>query len=111
LGAISLLIIADVVHMLRCKMMRWSGVMSAGKFGQAFVAAVSVPWNAFVAAFLYFTLLTAAVIGGADFSFLVMAFAYLLPVSLYAAVLASRALHALAAITIDIDHAPHAVIR
>jgi hypothetical protein len=97
--------------MLRCKMMRWSGVMTAGKFVQASVAAVSVPWNAFVGAFLYFTLVTAAVIGGADFSRLVMAVVYLLPVSLYAAVLVSRALHALSAITIDIDHAPHAVIR
>jgi len=85
--------------------------MSAGSFGRGFVAAFVVPWNGFVAAFLYFVLLTAAVIGGADFSRLVMAVAYLLPVSLYAVVLASRALHALAAITIDIDHAPHAVIR
>ncbi len=85
--------------------------MSAGRLVQVSVAAVSVPWNAFVAAFLYFVLLTAAVIGGADFAPLVMAVAYLLPVSLYAVVLASRALHALSAITIDIDHAPHAVIR
>jgi predicted benzoate:H+ symporter BenE len=81
------------------------------KLGRTVVAAVSVPWDAFVGAFLYFTLLTAAVIGGADFSRLVMAVAYLLPVSLYASVLVSRGLHALSAITIDIDHAPHAVIR
>jgi predicted benzoate:H+ symporter BenE len=85
--------------------------MSAGRFGEVLVAAVSVPWNAFVGAFLYFTVLTAVVIGGADFSRLVMAVAYLLPVSLYASLLVSRGLHALSAITIDIDHAPHAVIR
>jgi len=85
--------------------------MAAGNLGRGFVAAVVVPWNAFVAAFLYFTLLTAAVIGGADISRLVMAVAYLLPLSLYTSLLVSRALHALSAITIDIDHAPHAVIR
>jgi len=85
--------------------------MSAGNLGRGFVAAFVVPWNAFVAAFLYFTLVTAAVIGGADISRLAMAVAYLLPFSLYASVLVSRALHALSAITIDIEHAPHAVIR
>jgi predicted benzoate:H+ symporter BenE len=85
--------------------------MSAGKVVQVSVAAISVPWNAFVGAFLYFTVLTAVVISGADISRLVMAVAYLLPLSLYASVLVSRALHALSTITIDIDHAPHAVIR
>jgi hypothetical protein len=82
-----------------------------GKLGRNFVVAVSVPWNGFVGAFLYFTVLSIAVIGGVDFSPLVMAVAYLLPVSLYASLLVSRGLHALSAITIDIDHAPHAIIR
>ncbi len=85
--------------------------MSASRMSQGFVSAVAVPWNAFVAAFLYFTLLTAATLGGADFSRLTMAVAYLLPVSLYAAMLVSRALHALSTVAVRIDHAPHALIR
>jgi hypothetical protein len=97
--------------MLHRKMMIRSAAMSASRIGQGFVSAVAVPWNAFVAAFLYFTLLTAATIGGADFSRLTMAVVYLLPFSLYAAMLVSRALHALSAVAIHIDHTPHALIR
>ncbi len=85
--------------------------MSASRVGRNVVAAVSVPWSLFVAAFLYFVLLSAAVIGGADFSATTMAVAYFLPVVAYAGILLSRAVHALGAVVIHIDHAPHAVIH
>jgi hypothetical protein len=55
--------------------------------------------------------LTAAVLGGADFSAATMSVAYLLPVGAYALVLVSRAVHALSSVVIHIDHAPHAVIH
>ncbi len=85
--------------------------MTAIRVHRNIAAAVSVPWNLFVAAFLYFVLLTAAVIGGADFSATTMMVAYLLPVGAYAAILVSRAVHALGAVVIHIEHAPHAVIH
>jgi len=73
--------------------------------------AVALPWNAFVAAFLYYTLLTLFVIGGADLGAGLMAVAYILPPALYAGLLLTRALKAIASIEIDIFHTPHALLR
>jgi hypothetical protein len=76
----------------------------------AVVAAFAVPWNAFVAAFVYYTLLTMIAIGVADVAAAFMAVAYLLPVTLYAAVLAGRAVRALAALPVEIAHTPQALL-
>jgi hypothetical protein len=73
--------------------------------------AVALPWNAFVAAFLYYTLLTVVVIGGADLGAGVMAVAYILPPALYAGLLLARAVRAISSIEIDLFHTPHALLR
>jgi len=75
------------------------------------LAAVALPWNAFIAAFLYYTLLTLVAIGGGDLAGGVMAVAYLLPVGLYAGMLVARGIHALAALPIEIGETPHALMR
>jgi len=75
------------------------------------VAAVSPPWNGFVAAFLYYTLLTLITIGGVDLSFAFMVVSYALPVAAYGALLATRAARALAAMPIEIGETPHALAR
>ena len=85
--------------------------MIEANLGHRLASGLSLPWNAFVAVFVYFTVLTAAVIGSADFSTLIMAVAYLLPVGLYAGVLASRAVHALTLVDIHFHRTPHAVLR
>ena len=79
--------------------------------GRRLASGVSLPWSAFVAVFLYFTVVTACVIGGADFTPPVMAVAYLLPASLYLGILASRAVHALGSVDIHFHRTPHAVLR
>lgn len=58
--------------------------------------AFAVPWNAFVAAFLYYTLLACLALGGVSPGVPVVAIAYLAPVVVYVGTLASRALHAVA---------------
>jgi len=73
------------------------------------LTAFGVPWNAFVATFLYYVLLALCVVGDAGFSPLVMAVAYLVPVVCYVAMLLSRGLHALAALPIDLGETPHAL--
>ncbi len=77
--------------------------------GFQILSAVMVPWNAFVAAFLYYTILTLLVLGIANLPALFIAVAYLLPVGLYAGLLASRAIRALAALPIDLGETPHAL--
>lgn len=67
-------------------------------------AAVSVPWNAFIAAFLYYTLLTLASIGLAELPGLFVAISYLLPLALYAGVLIVRAVRALEALPVEIGY-------
>ncbi len=81
--------------------------MSATRIGRS----LALPWNGFVALFVYVTLLTATVIGGADLSVPAMLAAYLLPVAVYAAILVSRAVHALGAVDIHFHRAPHAIVR
>jgi hypothetical protein len=77
--------------------------------GAGLRAALMVPWNAFVAAFLYYTLLTLLAIGVADLPNLFVAVAYLLPPAAYLGLLATRAVNALAALPIDIGETPHAL--
>ena len=77
----------------------------------ALAGAVSVSWSAFVGVFLYYTALTLVAIGAAELSVTFVATAYLLPVALYAIVLANRAVRALAAVQIDIGHTPEALLR
>ena len=75
------------------------------------ISAVSLPWNTFVAAFLYYTALTLVLIGTSGLSGLFVALAYLTPVALYAAVLANRAVRALADLQIDIGRTPQTLLR
>ncbi len=89
--------------------MAYAQSLSPRSRGAAVFAAVLVPWNAFVAAFLYYTLLTLIAIGVADLPAMFVAVAYLLPVALYAGLLVFRAVHALAALPIDISDTPHAL--
>ena len=60
--------------------------------------ALAMPWNSFVAAFLYYTLLALAAVGGASPGGPVVATAYLAPVVAYLAALANRAVRALASL-------------
>jgi hypothetical protein len=57
---------------------------------QAAAALVTVPWNAFVAAFMYYTLLTALVLGGISPSLAVVGTAYLAPIVAYFVTIAAR---------------------
>lgn len=75
------------------------------------VAAFSVPWDAFVAAFLYYTLLTLIAIGVAELSVTFITVAYLLPAAAYAVFLTARGVRALAALPIEIGHTPQALLR
>jgi hypothetical protein len=63
--------------------------------------AVSLPWNAFVAAFLYYTLLAVLALGGTSPAVPVVATAYLAPVVMYIVAIANRALHALTGWAVD----------
>jgi hypothetical protein len=73
--------------------------------------ALALPWDLFVAAFVYYTLLTALVLGVADLAVAFVAVAYLAPVAVGAAILVARALRALARLQIDISPAPQALLR
>jgi hypothetical protein len=66
--------------------------------------AFAMPWNAFVAAFLYYTLLAVIAVGGASPGVPVVATAYLAPVVMYVAALANRALRVVSAWAGDIMH-------
>ncbi len=73
------------------------------------LSAVAMPWNAFVAAFLYYVGLTLLAIGVADLPTMFVAVTYLLPVAAYAGLLGTRAVRALAALPIDLGDTPHAL--
>jgi hypothetical protein len=81
----------------------------AKSLGSQALSAVTVPWNAFVAAFLYYVLLTVLVLAIASLPTLFIAVAYLLPVGLYAGLLVLRGVQALAALPIDLGETPHAL--
>lgn len=70
------------------------------------ITAFAVPWNAFVAAFIYYTVLAAIAIGVEQVPSGFMAAAYALPVLAYAAMLASRGVRALANIEVQIGPTP-----
>ncbi len=57
---------------------------------QAATALFTVPWNAFVVAFIYYTLLTLVLLGGVSPSLPVVGTAYLAPVVAYAVTIAAR---------------------
>jgi len=62
-----------------------------GQFSRAsLVGLVSVPWNAFVAAFLYYTVLALVLVGGGDPSPEMVTGAYAAPPAMYAATVATR---------------------
>ncbi len=59
---------------------------------QSAAALFIVPWNAFVVAFMYYTLLALVVLGGVSPSLPVIGTAYLAPVVAYAVTIAARLL-------------------
>jgi hypothetical protein len=64
--------------------------------------ALSMPWDAFVAAFLYYTILALFALGGATPGVPVVATAYLAPLVVYLAALGNRALRAVSAWSRDV---------
>lgn len=75
------------------------------------LAFIALPWNAFIGAFLYYTLLTLIAVGGIDLSAGFMISAYAVVPVIYGAVLLTRAFQALASLRIDLFQTPHAAIR
>lgn len=75
------------------------------------VTAFALPWAAFVAVFLYYTLLTMVSIGVAGLPMSWICVTYLAPVVAYAAILAVRGIRALGRLPIELWHPPHAVLR
>ena len=69
---------------------------------RAVVTFFSVPWGAFVAAFLFYVGITLVVFSVQDLPDVALIAAYLLPVAAYLLVLLGRALHALAAVPVHI---------
>jgi hypothetical protein len=67
---------------------------------RATVSFLAVPWDAFVAAFLYYAVLTLVVLGGADPSLPLLGAAYLAVPAAYALVLAARVSRAVLHVTI-----------
>jgi hypothetical protein len=63
---------------------------------QTAAALASIPWNAFMAAFLYYTLLAAIALGGASPSGAVVGTAYLAPLVAYGVAIAARLMSAIA---------------
>ena len=84
-------------------------VVGGRTVGAALLQALTVPWNAFVGAFLYYVGLTLLAIGVANLPTLFVAVAYLLPVGAYVGLLVSRAVRALAALPIELGETPHAL--
>ena len=68
----------------------------------AVISFVAIPWGAFVAAFLFYVGLTMIAIGVEQLPDFAMAGAYLLPVAAYVLLLVSRAVHAVAAVPVQI---------
>lgn len=66
-----------------------------------------VPWNAFMAAFVFYVGVTIVAISGVQLPDVPMVAAYVFPVVIYAAVLLSRALHGAASL---IPHHAHAAV-
>jgi hypothetical protein len=62
------------------------------------IAALTVPWSAFVVAFLYYTLMAIFVLGGGSPNAGTMVFAYAVPPAMYVATLVLRASRAIAGV-------------
>jgi hypothetical protein len=77
--------------MLRCDMIFRSYNRMNRSGLRAVVEAISVPWNAFVAAFLYYVLLAVLAVGGVSPGAPVVAAAYLAPAVIYAVMVLRRA--------------------
>ncbi len=73
-----------------------------GTAARTAAAFLTVPWGAFVVAFLFYVVLTLVAIGGQDLPDAAMAVAYLAPVAAYLLVLLSRLLHAVASLPVQI---------
>ncbi len=74
-------------------------------------AALSPPWSAFVAVFLYYVALTLVAIGGAGLSDLFVAVSYMLPVAAYLGFLVHRSLRALAGAPVELWPASDVVLH
>jgi hypothetical protein len=72
---------------------------------------VSLPWNAFVAAFLYYTLLAALALGGSTARGPVVAGAYGMPVAMWAVTVGIRLIRAAGARVTDLAGAPRLAVR
>ena len=74
-------------------------------------SALSLPWSAFVAAFLYYAALTLMALGVAGLSGLFVAVSYLLPVAAYLGFLVTRGLRALAGAPVELWPASDVVLH
>jgi hypothetical protein len=86
-------------------------ISAAPKSASARLFAAFMTWDAFVAAFIYYTLLTLIMIAVADVAAGFVLVAYLLPPAALAVVLVHRGVQALAALPIDIAHTPAALLN
>jgi hypothetical protein len=77
--------------------MSYTSPLTASAAPLSTLAVLSVPWNAFVAAFLYYTLLALLSLGGLSPSASTVAAAYAAPVIVYGLVLVARAVRRVAA--------------
>jgi hypothetical protein len=93
LAQITLLIICRVGYILRCIMNSSSAVSRLIHLAAAF----SVPWNAFVAAFLYYSLLAVLALGGSNPGAGMVAGAYAVPPVMYVATMMLRVTRAVSA--------------
>jgi len=78
----------------------------SGSIGKI-LSGFAIPWDAFVAMFLYYTLLTLLAVGGLDLADAFVVVAYGLPVASYIVFIAVRAL---ARVQIDVL-TPHSILR
>jgi len=72
---------------------------------------LALPWNAFVGAFLYYTLLALITVSGLDIGAPFVIAAYGMPLAGYLATLLVRAGRMVASVQVDLFHAPRAVAR
>jgi len=72
---------------------------------------VSLPWNTFVAAFLYYSLLAALALGGSSARGPVVAGAYGMPVAMWAAAVAVRLIRTAGARVSELAVSPRLALR
>jgi hypothetical protein len=76
-----------------------------------FVEAISLPWNAFVAAFLYYSLLAVLALGGTSARGPVVAGAYGMPAAVWAVTIAIRLVSAAASRVTVVAASPRLALR